>query len=84
MMARELAPFYGDLRVRYVAECNGVAMSIPRDESPQEISSSISSYQESSPHAEALRQRNIIVPPLYFGMIAPKIYRRLVTNKTYP
>jgi len=50
-------------------------MSATRDPSPQPIHTSITSYKQSTPQAQALRRRNIIVPPLYFGMVAPKIYR---------
>lgn len=55
-------------------------MSAPRDQSPVGLRSSITSYREARPHPQALRKRNIIVPPLYFGMVAPKIYRRLVPH----
>src|ERR1700737_308004 len=51
-------------------------MSAPRDPSPQPIHMSITTYKQSTPQSQALRRRNIIVPPLYFGMVAPKIYRR--------
>jgi hypothetical protein len=59
-------------------------MSAPRDYSPVGIHSSITSYKEARPHPQALRKRNIIVPPLYFGMVAPKIYRRYKLSKSKP
>lgn len=51
-------------------------MSALRDPTPQGIDHSNSLSREITPQAEALRRRNIIVPPLYFGMVAPKLYRR--------
>jgi len=50
-------------------------MSAPLDHTPEGIHTSITSYKEFKPQSQALRRRNIIVPPLYFGMVAPKIYR---------
>jgi hypothetical protein len=57
-------------------------MSAPRDHTPEGMQTSLTSYKEYTPQSQALRRRNIIVPPLYFGMVAPKIYRRFIPVKS--
>jgi hypothetical protein len=56
---------------------DAMATAPPKDSTPEGIHTSIASYKDAAPHSQALRRRNIIVPPLYFGAVAPKLYRRL-------
>jgi hypothetical protein len=51
-------------------------MSVPQELPPEGMHTSEDSYPQSPSQSQSLRRRNIIVPPLYFGMVAPKIYRR--------
>ena len=51
-----------------------MSLFAPRNPSSQTIDVLVT--HKTGTHDQALRRRNIIVPPLYFGMVAPKIYRR--------